>query len=197
MKLRRCLEKPQGHHAGTTTRTTRSCIKRYVGGVLWRACYVGVRFREGLWYVRLGAVWSTVRWYGTYGGVRCQVRYGAVVRYDGTMVQCIAPTVPLHRTTLVYPKIRCEKCKIGCRKCKIGGETWEIGCEDFQNFGTVYPCAVPPYRSTDCTVPFFPLYRTSVHIVPYQCAQCTMPACVLYLCSLLYTPSSVRRQLLV
>ena len=52
--------------------------------------------------------------------------------------------------------------------------------------GTVYPCAVPPYRSTDCTVPFFPLYRTSVHIVPYQCAQCTIPACPLYLCSLLY-----------
>ena len=131
--------------------------------------------------VGYGMEYGTVVWY-----VRCQVRYGAVVRYDGTVVQCIAPTVPLHRTTLVYPKIRCEKCKIGCQKCKIGCENWKIGCENFPDFGTLVGYSVPLrrttvlYQRTDCTVPFFLLYRTSVPTVPYQCAHCTLAAYPLY-----------------
>ena len=150
---------------------------------------------------------------GTYGWVRYGVRYGGMVRrvgygvrygtaqWYGMMVQWYSASHPPYLSTVPLQctqKFVVKSAKLVVASAKLVVKLRKLVVKTFKILvrllGTVYPCAVPPYRSTDCTVPFFPLYRTSVHIVPYQCAQCTMPACVLYLCSLLYTPSSVRRE---
>ena len=126
-----------------------------------------------------------------YGWVRCAERYGGLVPpvgytvrygtvqvvryYDGTVVQCIAPTVPLHRTTLMYPKFGCKKCKYGCQKCKIGCQKCnEIGCENFPNFGTLVGVQCAPAQCHR-TVPAYRLHRTIVPTIPYQRTDRTVP----------------------
>ena len=177
-----------------------SRFKRYAGGALWRARNVGVRFGFVVRMVGYGMEYG-IRWYGTYGvyGVRCGTVhwYSMMVQYDGTVVQCIAPTVPLHRTTLVYQKIRCEKCKIGCRRCKINW-LWKLGNWLWKLSGIWYACWV------QCTPT--PYHRTSsVPTAPYHCTHertyCTVvPTCTVYLTSVPIVslinihPSSVRHR---
>ena len=166
-----------------------SRFKRYARGVLWRAWYVGVRFGMLLWYVRLGTVCRTVRWFGTSGWVHCQYTVrcsGTVWWYSGTVHRNHGTPPPYH---LNVPKIWLWKVQIWLSKMqnwlsKVQNWLWKLSKFWYACWGTVCPCAVPPYRTsvptapyhcTHRTVPAYRPHRTIVPTVPHQRTHCTVP----------------------